>query len=405
MRILYITPELPYPLTSGFLRHYFFLRGLCERHDVTLFSPTRRPQMSEESRKELRKFARSVVIFPEFETNNALPGQRVRTVTAAIERVVLRRQAVTCMQSAVRKVLRERSCDLVVFSGKNNLPVLQATCGTPVVIDCCDAAHLRYLWEARHCRFPRNCWSYMRYLEARRVERTMMARSKHVLFASARDQLAITGANGRGHVIPNGVDLQYWRASHATDQHTIVFSGVMSYRPNHDAALFLIGEVMPIVRRSEPGASVCIVGRDPLPELRREASKHAGVLVTGSVTDMRPYLASARVYVAPLRYASGIQNKLLEAMAMGIPVVTTEVTASGLRTSREVPPVLIAEQACDIAEKTTSLMRSQEARRRLGEQGRRFVEEHFNWPTILRRLECVCMEAACQREAVAVENS
>lgn len=405
MRILYITPELPFPLTSGFLRHYFFIRGLSERHSVTLFSPTCRPQTCDEGIRELRRFAQRVEVFPDWRDNkNTHDGRRIGALNALTAQKFLRRRAVIRMRAAVREFVRQRPCDLVLFSGKSNIPVLQATAGVPLLIDCCDAAHLRHLWEARNCPFPRNCWSYMRYLQARGVERTISARTGYLLFASERDQVAITGGTNRGYVVPNGVDLHYWNSSgRAEEQHTIVFSGVMSYRPNHDAAMFLIREVLPLVQRTERGTRVCIVGRDALPELRCEASRHTGLTVTGCVPDMRPYLAIGSVYVAPIRYASGIQNKLLEAMAMRIPVVTTEVAASGLRASTVVPPVLVAERAADIAEKTVLLMRSQEERRRLGEQGRLFVEEHFNWPTILKRLEFVCMEAACQYQTAAVE--
>jgi glycosyltransferase involved in cell wall biosynthesis len=167
----------------------------------------------------------------------------------------------------------------------------------------------------------------------------------------------------------------------------------MSYAPNEDAALRLVDEVLPRVRRAVPEAEVVIVGREPSARLRERAAL-PGVHVTGFVPDVRPFLAAATVFAAPLRFASGVQNKVLEALAMGVPVVTTPEVADGLRVDAACQaPVLVADDPRELAERIVKLLGQPALRERLGREGRRFVEEHFDWERSARRLEQLCQRA------------
>ena len=134
-------------------------------------------------------------------------------------------------------------------------------------------------------------------------------------------------------MVPNAVDLDYWTRS-TPAQPTgaaprVVMTGVMDYPPNHDAAMRLAERIMPSVREEVPDAELVIAGRDPGPELRAAGDAHPWLTVTGALPDLRPEMERGAVYCAPLRFASGIQNKLLEALAMEVPVVTTPVVADG----------------------------------------------------------------------------
>jgi glycosyltransferase involved in cell wall biosynthesis len=169
----------------------------------------------------------------------------------------------------------------------------------------------------------------------------------------------------------------------------------MNYAPNEDAALYLIDKILTLVRRSLPQLEVLIVGRDPAPALMQKARQSPNVTVTGFVDDMRPYLERATVFAAPLRYGSGIQNKILEAMAMAVPVITTTIAADGLRVDGAgEPPVHVADGEKAFAERLLHLLADQKERDRLSAEGRRFVENHFIWSRSAKKLEEMCRAAA-----------
>jgi len=170
----------------------------------------------------------------------------------------------------------------------------------------------------------------------------------------------------------------------------------MNYPPNVDAAVFLLDKILPLVRRILPNLEVLIVGRDPSPEIVNMAQRYPDVTVTGAVDDVRPYLERADVFVAALRFASGVQNKVLEAMSMEVPVVTTPVVAAGLSMDGVEPQLIVCVNAEEIAAGITKLMAHTEERARLSAEGRRFVEAHCSWSRSAQILEELCITATEQ---------
>jgi glycosyltransferase involved in cell wall biosynthesis len=167
----------------------------------------------------------------------------------------------------------------------------------------------------------------------------------------------------------------------------------MDYAPNEDAALYLIDRIVPLARRERPDLELLIVGRNPSRELRDRA-RAAGVTVTGAVEDMRDYLERAAVCIAPLRYASGMQNKALEAMAMQVPVLATSVVSDGLALGDGTPPpVVTADGEERLAAELVELLRDTPRRDRLAREGRSYVEQHFSWAAGARTLEELCSSA------------
>src|SRR5262249_11929239 len=157
----------------------------------------------------------------------------------------------------------------------------------------------------------------------------------------------------------------------------LVFSGSMDWHPNEDAILYFIDTILPRIRRDVPGASLAVVGRNPSARLRA-AAERAGVLVTGTVDDVRPFVREADVYVVPMRAGGGTRLKLFEALALAKPVVSTSIGAEGLALApgRE---VLIADAPRDFACAVVSLLRDPQRRRALGLAGRRLVEQRYSW--------------------------
>jgi glycosyltransferase involved in cell wall biosynthesis len=237
---------------------------------------------------------------------------------------------------------------------------------------------------------------FARYLRARRIEKKLLQKTPHRAFISRRDREAVLGpVKDDSKVIPNGVDLGYWtRKTYNPLPNRIVYSGAMDYPPNADGAFYLIQKILPHVRRLISNIEVVIVGRDPSPALIKLAAQYPNVKVTGLVDDIRPYLEQATVYVGPLRIASGIQNKLLEALAMEVPVVTTPVAADGLQVEGgDQPPVLVADGEKEFAESVVYLLTQTKDRSRLAAEGRHFVKNHFNWSHSAKMLEEMCLTA------------
>jgi polysaccharide biosynthesis protein PslH len=391
MRILYITNGFPFPLTSGYLRHYHLIRRLAERHEIELLSLVGgdfRPELE----AGLEPYTTSIRTFQSSGRSRSRwrkAARRVRdwALAGGAER------AARDLARAVDGIVRDRPPDVVLLSGKRTDPVLEHLDGVPLVVDMCDATSARVRGSLRYAPAWRRIPLRAELARVRRVEARLLRAGRYLLFASQRDEdLLVDGAPDaeRCVVVPNGVDLEFWRRrSRQLGTDEVVFSGAMHYLPNEDAALFLVDAIMPRVWREEPSVRLRIVGRDPRPELERRG-EDPRVAVTGFVEDVRPHLESAAVFAAPLRFAAGIQNKLLEAMAMELPVVASSVAAAGLRTAeRDEPPIVVADDAEEVAAALVAAVRRARQDRSPDAAARRYVAEHFDWDRAVDDLERV----------------
>ncbi len=208
--------------------------------------------------------------------------------------------------------------------------------------------------------------------------------------------LALINQNERSPniaVLPNGVDLNYFKPDKGIvrEQATLVVSGKMSYHANFTMVHYLVKEIMPAIWSHRPDVKLWVVGKDPPPEIRAFAINPA-ISVTGSVGDIRPYLQRATIAVAPLIYAAGIQNKVLEAMACATPVVSTSQAISALSVQPD-RDILIADEPGEFAGKVLSLLNSPQKLREIGQAGRRYVEERHSWRDITQQLEGIYLES------------
>jgi glycosyltransferase involved in cell wall biosynthesis len=189
----------------------------------------------------------------------------------------------------------------------------------------------------------------------------------------------------RVYALPNGVDTEYFHpAADATSDPSVIFTGDMSYFPNEEAVILFARQVLPLIQQSIAEARFLIVGRNPGPRVR-ELAKLKGVEVTGFVPDVRSWLAKAKVAVAPFTIAAGIQNKILEAMSCGLPVVATPRAAQGL-SRRVANTVDTGHTATELASRVIVLLRDPNHARSKGMDGRRLVREDYSWDSTLKRL-------------------
>lgn len=232
-------------------------------------------------------------------------------------------------------------------------------------------------------------WRRLRWFEARTMDLCDLTICVSEVDAAALQAIA---PDRPLLIAPNGVDVAYYSPEglpRERPRFDVIFSGSMDYRPNIDAAHWFVGEVWPLVqreqnpRRSRP-LRFALIGRNPPPEITGLV-RHSGVNVTGSVADDRPYFAGSTVYVVPMRYGGGIRLKLLNALAMGCAVVSTSAGIEGVEVSHD-EHLLIADTAEEFAAAIGRLLDDAELRARLGEAGRAFVREHFDWSAIAARV-------------------
>jgi glycosyltransferase involved in cell wall biosynthesis len=189
-------------------------------------------------------------------------------------------------------------------------------------------------------------------------------------------------------VVPNGVDTQYFSpvASIIAERNPyLVFTGAMDYPPNMDAATWFCHEILPVLQKKIHQLELKIVGKNPHPQIL-ELGKRKGIQVTGTVPDIRSYVAGALALVVPLRSGGGTRLKILEAMALERPVISTSIGAEGLAVTPGTD-ILIANDAQQFVEQVQMLAKSPETSKRLGKAGRRLVTEKYDWRVCLSGLE------------------
>jgi sugar transferase (PEP-CTERM/EpsH1 system associated) len=262
-----------------------------------------------------------------------------------------------------------------------------------LVMDFVDVDSDKWRQYAGDARAPMK-WVYAR--EAARLlahDRKIAARADASLLVSDAEaalfrRLAPDSA-AKIHAVANGIDCDFFSPTHRfarpfkTDGPAYVFTGTMDYRPNVDAVIWFAREIFPKVKAAQPGATFAIVGAKPAREVSALGGRDA-ITVTGRVADVRPYLAHADVVVAPLRIARGIQNKILEGMAMAKPVVTTQQGLEGIDAMPE-RHVLVSDTAQGFA--AASLRALAPGAGDIGRAARTLMEASYAWPSRLAVLD------------------
>lgn len=283
---------------------------------------------------------------------------------------------------------------------------LPADAGIPTIVDYVDVDSEKWRVYAEMKPWPLS-WLYR--IEADRLQRYERALAgtydESVFVAEKEADVFRRGAEGvHARAIPNGVDLDYFRRTEppSEESRALVFVGMMDYFPNIDAVCYFAEEIFPLVLAQTPGAVFRIVGRNPGKRVR-DLSRRPGVEVVGAVPDVRPYVAGAAVSVAPFRLARGLQNKVLEAMAMEVPVVGTSMAFQGIAAGPE-DGIRMEETPAAFAAQVTAYLRDPASRREAGRRGRRFVEQHHRWQDHGRALEALLSEVV-ERHAAPIPSA
>jgi sugar transferase (PEP-CTERM/EpsH1 system associated) len=257
-------------------------------------------------------------------------------------------------------------------------------------LDFGDMDSQKWLDYSKFRRFPVTAGYWLEGTKLNREEKAL-ARKFDLCTCTTKAELAtldgLNSANQTGW-FPNGVDSEYFKPnSREYDPNLICFVGRMDYYPNQQAMMFFCNEVLPRIQSSHPAARLAIVGAEPSSEIRSLGSR-PGITVTGTVDDVRPHVLRSALTVAPLAIARGTQNKILESMAMGVPVVCSAKAAGGVD-ARVNEDLLVADSVDNISDCVIRILSRPEERARLARSARSRVESHHNWSASMARLDAL----------------
>ena len=383
MKILMLTPYLPYPLYSGGqIRSYNLLKNLAEKHEITLFSFIRSDR-EKQFLANLKPFCQKVMVFKRrqpWDPRNLLLA--LFTPYPFLVSIYLS----SSFRQAIADELAGGNYDLIHAETFYIMPNLPKT-KIPTLLVEQTIEYLVYQQFVRDFKFwllkpllyfdvlKINLWEKYYWRRATRLA-AMSDSDREMMNRSVKDK--------KVDVVANGVDADFFSRVKLQAGRVVLFIGNFKWLPNRDAAKFLVREIWPRIAAQLPLAKLLIVGRNPTPEILKLAK--TGIRIDGQVADIRTAFAKAQVLLAPIRNGRGTKYKVLEAMASGLPVVTTKLGIEGIEAEGS---VLVTESAEALARQTIKLLNDRQLAGRLAAKAKKIVYKKYNWQTISNRLNLV----------------
>lgn len=389
LSLLFVTTRFPHPQRSGDrARAHHQLRLLARRHRLTLLTFASAAEAARTPEAIAEHGLHRIITVPFSPAAAAW-----RLATALFSRRPLQAALFDAppARRALARLLAAERFDLLHVQLARAMPLVPPDPGLPLVVDLIDALSLNMQRRAAHDRGLVGAAARIDATRLAACERRICERAAATLVVAEADRAAIGG--GRSPIVnPNGVDLGAfpWREGRG-ERDQLVFSGNLGYFPNVDAAAWFIERVLPIVRRDEPRTRVTLAGARPHARLRALAARDPRIAIAGDVDDVHPYLAAARVALAPMRAGSGQLLKILEAMATGVPVVTTSRGLSGIEASPG-EHVLVADEPEAFARHVVTLMRDDRLAAAQAAAARGLVERLYTWDRSVAQLERIYAE-------------
>jgi sugar transferase (PEP-CTERM/EpsH1 system associated) len=384
-QLLVLTHRVPFPPDKGDrIRTYHMIKYLSKHADVHLACLADEPVHSD-ARSTLRHYCKRVGIIPicgrKRRVRAGLSLLRGRTATEG----VFSEPALASLLRTWTRETRFHSA-LVSTSGLSRYFRSLRARGIPLIVDMVDVDSEKWFDYARCSPAPQSWFYRIEGARLRRLEGEIAGWADGVTFVSeseARLFRRLVRADRPVHAVTNGVDLEYFRpvAGSAPEDGSCVFIGALDYKPNVDGVSWFCREVWPDVRAEIPWATMSIVGRRPVARVQ-QLGRLPGVRVLGQVPDVRPFLADASLVVVPLRLARGIQNKVLEAMAMGKAVVASAEAIDGLGVDPRTD-LICARTADQWVDSVCEMLKDSERRARVNDAARRFTVQRHQWDSTL----------------------
>jgi len=388
-KVLFLTYRFPYPLSGGDrLKSYHLLRHMSEIADVDLISIDEWNSGNGQNLEHMKLFAKNVTVVP-FSRPSA--WARVLMTLPTQTPVEYGWYDVPAMQRAVDKALENNSYDLIVCFFLRTAIYVKNVKDTPKLLIAEDS---RLLMQERSSeKFSFTGEYFIRNNDAKKLRRYEPQMYRHfdmVTFVAKPDQAMVHALDPgiRTAIVTNGIDLSSYHYSEGGREDALLFAGVLSVYHNKRMAERIMRTIYPKVRESEP-CSLFVVGKSPEKEIIELAKETKGVELHADVADTRIFYKSAKIFVHPQDTGAGIQNKLLEALALGCAVVTTPVGAAGIEGLVDGVNCLVRSTDEAIAQACAELLRDEEKRLRLAREGRALIEKHYSWNKVFDQLDRV----------------
>ncbi|MCB0805823.1 MAG: glycosyltransferase [Bacteroidales bacterium] len=381
MKILVLLSRFPYPLEKGDkLRAYHQIRHLAKNHEIHLCA-LNDIQIKPEYRKALDPFCKSVHVIDLPRVSAAwnivkafLTGKPLQVgyffnanAKKQINRIIneIQPDHIFCQLIRVTEYVRDMKI--------------------PKTLDYQDVFSKGVDRRRQSARFYMKPVLRLEYKRLLKYEHDIFSDFDHKTIISAPDRDLIPHPDREKiEVVINGVDTDFFRPMPMEKEYDLVFTGNMGYPPNVNAANFLVKEILPLVRQKLPEVKVMLAGATPHPSVQALAGKN--VTVTGWVDDIRECYGKARIFIAPMRIGTGLQNKLLEAMAMKIPSITSQLANSALKATPE-QEILVGQSAQEFAAHILRLLEDATYANEIAKNGYTFVHQNYNWASATRKLE------------------
>ena len=400
MKILFFTYDFPYPLDSGGkIRAYYLIKGLAKRHQVDLFSFYREEKQLKHLKK-IKKFCRQVKLFKRrrlFSPANLgflsfLPFPAALYYSPQIKKELSR-----AFQKEKYQFIHFESFYTSIYIDKElNIPQILGTENIEWKV------YLDY--AKQQPPFIREAMIFEAF-RMRRFEEGSWQKADICLAVSDENKQEIERSTKKKcFLVPNGVDFDYFKFNHLTIQSrrkvedprhkmsgpsnypTILFVGNFKYIQNQDAGLVLVKKIFPIIKKEIKSAKILLVGKNPPKKIRNLVTE--SVILDSQLEDIRDAYFQADVLLAPIRAGSGTKFKILEAMASGVPVVTTKVGSEGIE-GQDGQEFIIREKSEDLAKAVIELLENKDLKNKLILKARKLVEEKYSWEKINKELEKV----------------
>jgi polysaccharide biosynthesis protein PslH len=386
MKILYVCHRFPFPpKRGGKIRPFNMIRHLTQSgHEVTVCSLAR----SVDEAVEAQGIAQYCAAFEMGHVKEPIQMARMVVRLPVVTPSSMGYFYSTELNGRIQRLLKTQRWDLIFVHCSSVAQYVEDVKDVPKILDFGDMDSQKWMEYANYKPFPLSLGYRFEGAKMLAAEKRL---TQHFDLCTATTRAEWETLNGYGQKVdtdwfPNGVDADFFcPTTDAYDAQTISFIGRMDYYPNQECMSRFCAETWPLLKLRKPNLKLLIVGADPSPEMVK-LGQLPGVTVTGSVPDVRPYIRGSALMVAPLNIARGTQNKILEAMAMGVPVVTSAIAAGGVD-AEPVTHFLVADSPRDYARAILSIIDNPGERDRLAGSGRERMLSHHAWPKSMERLD------------------
>lgn len=388
MKILMLTPYLPYPLLSGGqIRTYNLLKQLAQKHEITLFALIKN-QHEKAYIKEIEPFCEEVRVFKRSSKPFTLRNI-IKTACSTYPFLVMRNHVPEAVD-AIKQELSEKSYDLVHAETFYMMPHIPKT-DTPVLLVEQTIEYLGYQSYAENKSLPLRLLLNFDIKKIVHWEKHYWRKADVLITMSNNDRDYIQqylNEPKKVRVVSNGVDTSWFaqKQRRFLSNPTILYVGTFKWLPNVEAVTYLVDKIWPHIKELVPKAQLKIVGNAPTRQVKKLGEKNRGVEVVGRVNDIRDAFCSSHLLLAPVLSGKGTRYKILEAMASGTPIVATSTAVEGLKLKHK-KHALVSDDPEQMADYAKQLINNSDLWETLSQNGRRFVQKEYDWSIISSKLD------------------